>query len=148
MKDILDRSATGQKMEFDGVFLDLVYYVPFTPKTVTYQTIVNSGKLEVISAYEVQNAIVFLYNQLYGGIRTWDGYLGDHIDSYVKPYTVDGVRIQSNKISSTLLKNKAYINAIVMNKNMLEQSVQLRKMTGEHIRQTKEMLIKRKERLE
>ncbi len=148
MKAILDHSANGTRMEFDGVFLDLVYYVPFTPKTVTYQTIVNSGKLEVISAYEVQNSIVFLYNQLYGGIGKWDGYISDHIDNYVKPYTIDGIRIESDKISATLLRNKSYINAIVMCKNMLEQSMALREMTLEHITLTKQMLANRKERLE
>lgn len=148
IEDMLDRSANGQRMEFDGVFLDLVYYVPFSPKTVTYQTVINGGKLEVISAYEVQNAIVFLYNQLYGGIDTWDEHLIKHIDTYLKPLTIEGIKIKSNRISSTLLKNESYINALVLYKSMLEQSMQLREITLDHVQKTKAMLINRKERLE
>ena len=148
LDEILNNSANGDRMEFNGVFLDLVYYVPFTPKTVTYQTVVNSGKLEIISAYEVQNAIVFLYNQLYGGITKWDNYLTQHMDDYIKPPTVGGLRIASDRIRSTLLQNSAYINALVMYKSMLDQSMQLRKMTLDHVRSTKEMLLNRKKRLE
>lgn len=148
LDEILNNSANGDKMEFAGVFLDLVYYVPFTPKSVTYETVVNSGKLEVISAYEVQKAIVFLYNQLYGGINKWDNYLSQHMDDYIKPPTIDGLRIQSDRISSTLLNNRAYINALVIYKSMLNQSMQLRRMTLDHVTQTKEILINRKERLQ
>ncbi|MEQ9299755.1 MAG: hypothetical protein RIF33_14375 [Cyclobacteriaceae bacterium] len=148
MDDILNRSANGQRMDFDGTFLDLVYYVPFTPKSVTYETIVNAGKLEVISSYEVQNNVVFLYNQLYGGVSAWDQYLTAHINGYIKPITMKGVKIKSDQISSSLLRNEEYINAIVINKNMLSSSMSLRKQTLEHIGLTKEMLVNRKERME
>ena len=111
---ILDYSVKGQTLEFDGIFLDLVYYVPFTPQAVTYETIVNSGKLEIISSYEVQNNVVFLYNQLYGGISAWDSYLTDHINGYIKPMTMQGVTIKSDRISASLLGNQEYINALVI----------------------------------
>ncbi len=148
IEDILDRSANGTRMDFDGTFLDLVYYVPFTPKSVTYETIVNAGRLEVISAYEVQNNVVFLYNQLYGGVSAWDGYMADHINVYTKPLTVKGVRIKSDKISASLLRDQEYINALVIHKNMLASSMELRKQTLAHVRLTRQMLVTRKERLE
>jgi hypothetical protein len=148
MDDILNRSANGQRMEFGRTFLDLVYYVPFTPKSVTYQTIVNAGKLEVISSYEVQNNVVFLYNQLYGGVSAWDQYLTNHINGYVKPITMKGVKIKSDRISASLLRDEEYINAIVIHKNMLSSSMDLRKQALAHIRLTRQMLVTRTKRLE
>jgi len=69
----------------------------FIPKTITYESIKNSGNLNIIENYEIRTKIIGFYESL-KGIALVEEYYKLYINDYIIPYFFDNVDILNSKI--------------------------------------------------
>ncbi len=141
MDEILTKVEQDKSAMVGAQALDLIYAIPFSAKSVTFETIKESGNLDVFSSYELQNSIVFLYDQIYGGNQRWDDLVQEHIDNFVKPLTLQSIIIKSENIDSyRLLRNQEYVNSLVVFRRVFDNRHNFRLLTREHVVQVQKVL--------
>ncbi len=62
---------------------NIQFNLPFTPQNATFQSL--SGKIEVISDFDIRNQIIQYYNQDYTSMKLWDDSCKETIDTFFKP---------------------------------------------------------------
>lgn len=91
----LSTASTGAPFEKDSLAYQLLmvqYNPPFEPQRTTYQSLGSSGRMDLISDFELRNSIVELYEQYYRGIRQYDDAIDQNLRDFYKPYYMKRVK--------------------------------------------------------
>ena len=97
-----------------NMVLRIQYNPPFLPQRSTYESLKASGKMDLISDFELRNELVELYEQGYLGIEEYDDVIDEHIRDFIRPYYVDNVRykdkdtIDESFITSFEFRNRIF----------------------------------------
>ncbi|WP_424961463.1 DUF6090 family protein [Ekhidna sp.] len=93
--------------------LKIQYNPPFTPQRTAYESLKASGKMDLISDFELRNQIVDLYEQFYRGTTEYDDALEEHVRDFVKPYYMKNVRFTGpQSIDPSFLNDDEFRNII------------------------------------
>lgn len=85
----------------------------FIPKTITYESIKNSGNLNIIENYEIRSKIIGFYESI-KGIALVEEYYKLYINDYIIPYFFDNIDILNLKIVNKKGIASHKINNLIM----------------------------------
>lgn len=145
---ILDMSERSPNAAVGVEAISLLSRVHFAPQRVTYDLLLAEGKFGLLREEASKNAVGFLYQQTYPQLYEADRQISAFTDQFLMAQTLGSVRIQSMSVSSSLLKNAHYINALVLLKMKLESSLNYRKNARQYLLLVKESIEARVEQLE
>lgn len=113
MKDQLEQAVntimSGQSLENPGQSIGVLYVqLPFIPNDNTYQSLLTSGKLDVIEDFEIRKQITDLYHSHYQTIKIIDELSSAQKNTLVFPYLMN---VNPLDLKSVDVKEPAFINA-------------------------------------
>lgn len=96
-----------------GFMFGIQYNPPFSPQRTAYESMKSSGKLDLISNFELRNEVVELYEQYYWGTSEFDVSLLNHINGFVKPYFMKNIVFTGrNSMDESFLDSHEFKNII------------------------------------
>lgn len=110
----LSNAATGGSYDQDslgGYMLILQYNPPLSPQTTTYESLKSSGKMDLISDFDLRNSVIELYEQYYRGTRQYDEAIDLNLRDFFKPFFFKNVvfenrfRVDDKFLSETEFRN-------------------------------------------
>ncbi|MCB0488842.1 MAG: DUF6090 family protein [Cyclobacteriaceae bacterium] len=143
MKDQLQQTVntimSGKTLENPSQSIGVLYVqLPFIPNDNTYQSLVTSGKLDVIENFEMRKQITDLYHNHYQTIKIIDELSSAQKNTLVFPYLMN---LNPLDMKSVDVKEPAFINANLFSLYYLTQKL-------EYDKQALEKAIKLKESIE
>lgn len=101
------------------------YNLPFTPQNTTYQSLMSSGKMDMIKDFDLRYKVIELYNQGHVSLEIWDDTCADQIDDFVKPIVFEEMTfIAPNRIDFKLFQNRQLSNSFFALRFLQSQRVQ------------------------
>ncbi len=97
----------------------LFYYVialygfqEFVPRDNTYESMKGSGKLEIISDFDLKNEVTIQYNQYYKQLKSLDDYHKKTVYDEISPYLNKNVQFTGRPVilNDEFLKERFFIN--------------------------------------
>lgn len=96
-----------------GFMFGIQYNPPFSAQRTAYESMKSSGKLDLISDFELRNEVVELYEQYYWGTSEFDVSLLNHINDFVKPYFMENIVFTDrSSLDETFLSSSEFRNII------------------------------------
>lgn len=90
-------------------------------QTVTYDDIINSGKLNIISDYNLKRQIVD-YNNTIDGIRYIENYFYQYFNEFVMPFVFSNYNVLAEHITNTgIIKTARFSNTVAGYYSMIQQ---------------------------
>ena len=84
-----------------------------SPQQTAYQSMRNSGQLNLISNLELRNKVTALHEFFYIEAGVYDQYLSEHIRDYVKPYFMDNITYTSSSTINNNFIQDVYFQKII-----------------------------------
>lgn len=107
LRSVIAEMSSGDisQARAEEVITDILRNHSFVPKQATYESVKNSGGMNIISDYEVKEAIVSYYS-LNDELRLKEQVFFDYLQNFVLPYVYKNVEFLSGRIV-----NKSAINS-------------------------------------
>lgn len=125
-----------------GYYLAFIQYVPrFTPQSVTYEALKTSGKLELITNFELRKRLISLHNQYYQGQREYDDLLNQHVIQFLRPFVMNNVKYFGPfKVVPDFIDDKRFQNIIFTYRSIYEQKIIFTKLVKEECEEIIELI--------
>lgn len=118
----------------------MAYLFEFNQNFVTFKTLKTSGNIQIISAYDLRNKIIEVYNH-YSCIKKFDEMYRKFIDDYVIPFLWKNVdMITGEPVNTNFVKQVEFKNVLTGYLLMLTQQLEGYRQGLEKSKQLKEML--------
>lgn len=122
LKIVVDKLMANVALEnADESFGILFVQLPFIPSDNTYQSLLASGKLDVIEDFSLRKQMTDLYHQQYQIIKIIDQLSSQQKNTLIYPYLM---RINPLNIAGIDTKDPAFINANLFSYYYLTQKIQ------------------------
>ncbi len=122
LKIVVDKLMANVALEnADESFGILFVQLPFIPSDNTYQSLLASGKLDVIEDFSLRKQMTDLYHQHYQVIKIIDQLSSQQKNTLIYPYLM---RINPLNIAGIDTKDPAFINANLFSYYYLTQKIQ------------------------
>ena len=112
----LAAASTGEAYEDLSVLrndiLFIQYNPPFVAQRTIYESMKASGKMDLITDFEVQNQLVELYEQYYKGTSQFDDALNEHLRDFIKPFFMERIRFTGKGVDDAFLDDLKFQNII------------------------------------
>lgn len=96
-----------------GFMLQLLYNPPLTPQSTTYESLKSSGKMDLISDFELRNQVVELYEQYYRGMLQYDVAIDQNLRDFFKPFFYSNIVFETTyRVKDDFLKKAEFRNII------------------------------------
>lgn len=115
-----------------NVVKDMNSFEPFNPHTVTYESIKNSGNLDIISNYELMKDLVQYYDQQLEEKKISDTIYNSYIDEYFIPFMHKNTDfLNKGFINEMLLTNHEFTNLVIRYSQLIKQKLKFYETTLE-----------------
>lgn len=114
LRTFLGDIGTGvvKQSRAEEIIAEMMSNHSFFPKTATYESVKNSGGMNVVSDYEIKEAIVSYYT-LNEELRLKEQVFFDYLQAFVLPFTYKSLDFISGKIIKRAAINNIEFNNIV-----------------------------------
>ncbi len=104
-----------QNYQDDSLFYFVVAlygFQEFVPRDNTYESMKGSGKLEIISDFDLKNELTIQYNQYYKQLKALDEYHKKTVYDEISPYLNKNVQFSGRPVilNNEFLKDRYFIN--------------------------------------
>lgn len=107
-----------------NVVKDMSSFEPFNPLTVTYESIKNSGNLNIISSYELMKDLVQYYGQQLEEKKIFDTIYNSYIDEYFIPFMHKNTDfLNKGFIDERMLANHEFTNLVIRYSQLVKQNL-------------------------
>ncbi len=111
----LTRSVVTKRIPKDSLndmISGLYLIVPFNPKDNSYQSLLASGKLELVGDFDLRRKITALYHQHYGAIRITDDISNQMRIQLITPFLMERMRFSSSGLvnAEELWRDNMFVN--------------------------------------
>ena len=112
----LSSASVGAPYKKDSLLYYLFgtqYNPPFASQRTSYESMKSSGKIELISNFELRNNIVELYEQYYRGVDQYDASIDRNIRDFYAPFYVKNIVFTGPfSVDHSFLKKSEFRNII------------------------------------
>lgn len=114
LRSVISEMSSGEikQARAEEVITDMLSNHSFVPKQATYESIKNSGGMNIISDYEIKEAIVSYYS-LNDELRLKEQVFFDYLQNFVLPFVYKNVEFLSGRIVNRSAINSFEFNNIV-----------------------------------
>lgn len=126
MRSFLDELGTGEvkQSRAEEIMAEMMSNHSFFPKTATYESVKNSGGMNVVSDYDIKEAIVSYYT-LNEELRLKEQVFFNYLQEFVLPFTYKNVDFISGKIiNRSAIKNPEFKNIVAGYYALTEQNIE------------------------
>lgn len=103
---------SASKDSAEVIVFEMANIIPFRPQNSAYESLINSGKLNIISDYELRENIVSYYKD-YELLFIKEKLASDYLNSYVVPFIFKNIDITNNKIlNKEIIRSLEFKNII------------------------------------
>ncbi|MEP1094228.1 MAG: DUF6090 family protein [Cyclobacteriaceae bacterium] len=110
----LSNASVGISYDSDslvGYLLGTQYNPPFSPQLTTYESLKASGRMDLISDFDIRNQVVELYEQYYRGTKQYDDAIDENLRDFYKPFYMKNIVFTGrNTINTEFLKKTEFRN--------------------------------------
>ncbi|MEP5613568.1 MAG: DUF6090 family protein [Cyclobacteriaceae bacterium] len=100
----LSNASIGSPFDSDslvGYLLGTQYNPPFSPQLTTYESLKASGRMDLISDFDIRNKVVELYEQYYRGTKQYDDAINENLRDFYKPFYMKNIVFTGRRTIST-----------------------------------------------
>ncbi len=120
----------------------MAYLFEFNQHSITFETLMASGNLEIISDYDLRNKIVEVYHQ-YSRIIKFDEMYRKYIDDYVIPFLWKNIdMITGEPVNTGFVRQVEFKNVLTGYLLMLTQQLDAYKLGLEKSKELKKFFLK------
>ena len=109
----LTNATLGQPIEDDSILARFISSIQLPvvllPQRTAYESLKSSGKMTLISDFQIRNKIISLHEYFYEGAKIYDQAVSEHVRDYIKPYVIDNVTyLTSTTVDNTFLEDHRF----------------------------------------
>ncbi|MFZ5972604.1 MAG: hypothetical protein ACOYXA_13535 [Bacteroidota bacterium] len=130
------------KDSLNAMISSLYLIVPFNPKDNAYQSLLASGKLELVGDFDLRRKITALYHQHYGTIRITDDISNQMRIQLITPYLMERLRFTSQGLlnADELWRDNMFVNMAFSMQYSMQMKYQVDSVALVHAKELKQLI--------
>ncbi|MCK6618297.1 MAG: hypothetical protein L6Q51_11710 [Cyclobacteriaceae bacterium] len=132
------------KDSLNAMINSLYLIVPFNPKDNAYQSLLASGKLELVGDFELRSKITALYHQHYGAIRITDDISNQTRLQLITPFLIERLRFTPKGLANAeeLWQDNMFVNIAFSMQYSMQMKYQVDSVALVHAKELKQLIEK------